>query len=247
MVDSTPRDINNTKKGNKSFGNYYTQIYVLGDFHIGNKNYRGDLLEKTLKTIYNECDAKIIGMGDYCEFINERSFKYESQTMSPKKQFKELKRLLKPFADEYRIITLLKGNHEDRYFTKLDGLEDYCDNNQIDYNGRHHLFKYKKKYFYAHHPQSSATTTAGRDRVFQKMRNIQEADVYLTGHFHSLFQEKFYRYNRERKLKEVSFSCTGSYLEYKDSYAELKLYTPNPIGCKKITLNKDKIIIEDFI
>ena len=240
-MNSTVKDINPQNT------NYWDTVYILGDFHIGNKNYRGDLLEKSLKKIYDDNFSKIIGMGDYCEFINEGTFKYESQTMTPKKQFKEFKRLLKPFLDEKRIITLLKGNHEDRYFRKLDGLEDYCEDNNIDYNGRHHLFKWKQQYIYAHHPQSSATTTAGRDRVFQRMRNIQEADIYFSGHFHSLFQEQSYRYNKQRELIPVYFACTGSYLEYKNSYAELKLYSPNPMGCKKLKIKKKKIIIEDFV
>ena len=234
MVDSTRDD----------FDGYF--FYALGDFHIGNQNYQGKILEKTLKKIHKS-KGMVIGMGDYCEFINQKSFNYESQTMSPKNQFKELKRLLKPLAEDGLIITLLKGNHEDRYFRKLDGLEDYCENYEIRYNGRHFLIPIGDLVVYAHHPQSSATTTAGRDRVFKKMILIQEADIYLTGHFHSLFQEKIHRYNRKRKLYDIHFACTGSYLDYKNSYAELKLYSPNPIGCKKITITNEKIIIEDFI
>lgn len=186
-------------------------------------------------------------MGDYCEFINQNTFKYESQTTPPKAQFKEFKKLMKPFAEKGKIITLLKGNHEDRYFTKLDGLEDYCEKYDIPYFGRHGIVKREHRHLYIHHPQSSATTTAGRSTVFRRMRDVQEADIYLTGHFHSLFQEKSHRYNRKRELLDIHFACTGSYLEYKNSYAEQKLYSPNPMGCKLITLDKGKITMEDFI
>ena len=220
-------------------------IYVIGDTHIGNQNYRRDLLKQTLSKINPEDD--ILGMGDFCEFINEKSFKYDDQTMSPKKQFKEFKELFKPFAENGQIITMLKGNHEDRYFKKLDMLEMWCEQYDIPYYGRHALFKRNGITIYAHHPQTSATTTAGRSTVFRKMRDIQEADIYLCGHFHSLFQENSYRYNRKRELKPIYFACTGSYLEYKDSYAELKLYTPNPMGCKKIEYDYNYIKIEDFI
>ena len=231
-------------------------MFVLGDFHIGNKNYRGDLLEKTLKKIYKYknslgLSAEILLMGDYCEFINEKSFKYDTQTMSPKKQFKEFKRLMKPFAKEGRIIGVVKGNHEDRYFNKLDGLEDWCELYEIRYNGRHLYIHYNEANItiYAHHPKTSATTAAGRDRVFKKMRDIQEADIYLSGHFHSLYQDISYRHNRKRELKPLYFSCTGSFLEYKNSYAEQKLYSPNPMGCKKIGIKKDtlRVEMEDFI
>ena len=46
-------------------------IYVMGDFHIGNQNHRTDLLKSTLNKI--EEDSFILGMGDYCEFINKKS------------------------------------------------------------------------------------------------------------------------------------------------------------------------------
>ena len=221
------------------------KLYVMGDFHIGNQNYRPELLKNTLSKI--EEDAYILGMGDYCEFINQKSFPYDSQIITPKNQFKAFKKMFKPFAENGQIITMLKGNHEDRYFKKLDMLEMWCEQYEIGYSGRHALINFEKKDIYAHHPQSSATTTAGRTTVFRKMRDLQEADIYLTGHFHSLFQEKSHRYNRERDLFDIYFGCTGSYLEYKNSYAELKLYSPNPMGCKKITIDDNKIIMEDFI
>ena len=218
-------------------------IFAIGDSHIGNKNYQGKQLKKTL----NKIKGDIIGMGDFCEFINERSFKYESQTMSPKKQFKEFKRLFKPFAEEGRILAMVKGNHEDRYFTKLDGLEDWCELYEIPYNGRHILIDIYGVVIYAHHPKTSATTAAGRDRVFKKMRDVQEADIYLTGHFHSLYQDKSYKHNKKRELISTHFACTGAFLDYRDSYAEDKLYAPNPIGCKKINIKGNKIEMEDFI
>ena len=224
------------------------KIYAIGDLHIGNKNYQEKQLKKTIAKI----DGDIIGMGDFCEFINERSFKYESQTISPKKQFKEFKRLFKPFAEEGRILAMVKGNHEDRYFTKLDGLEDWCEIYEIPYNGRHILIDVDDITIYAHHPKTSATTAAGRDRVFKKMRDVQEADIYLTGHFHSLYQDFSYKFDRKRKIVKKCFACTGAFLDYRNSYAEEKLYAPNPIGCKKITIedydNKTKkITMEDFI
>ena len=217
-------------------------IYAIGDLHIGNKNYQAAQLKKTLKKI----DGDIIGMGDFCEFINEKSFKYDTQTMSPKKQFKEFKRLFKPFAEEGRILAMVKGNHEDRYFNKIDGLEDWCENYEIPYNGRHILIDVNDVVIYAHHPKTSATTAAGRDRVFKKMRDVQDADIYLSGHFHSLYNDLSYKYNRKRVLEQTLFACTGSFLAYKDSYAEEKLYTPNPVGCIKITIDDEKIMLEEF-
>ena len=222
------------------------KIYVMGDFHIGNQNHRMDLLESTLNKI--EDDSKLLLMGDYCEFINKKSFDYDSQILTPDKQFKEFKRLFTPFAKKGQIITALKGNYEDRYFKKLDMLEMWCEQFGINYYGRHgRIIIDDKIIIYAHHPQSSATTTAGRSTVFRKMRDVQEADIYLTGHFHSLFQECSYRYNRERDLCPKYFACSGSYLDYKDSYAELKLYHPNPMGCKIITIDKGNITMGDFI
>ena len=174
----------------------------MGDFHIGNKNYQEKLLKKTLSKI----DGFIILMGDYCEFINEKSFKYETQTMSPKQQFKTFKKMFKDFAYNGNILACVKGNHEDRYFNKLDGLEDWCEEYEIPYNGRHILIDVDWVTIYAHHPKTSATTAAGRDRVFKKMRDVQEADIYLSGHFHSLYQDLSFKYDRKRELKSTLLS-----------------------------------------
>ena len=225
--------------------NIIRNIFAIGDLHIGNKNYKPKKLKGVLAKIKPE--DNIIGMGDFCEFINEKSFKYDTQTMSPKKQFKEFKRLFKPFAERGQIIAMIKGNHEDRYFNKIDGLEDWCERYEIPYNGRHILIDVDDKVIYAHHPKTSATTAAGRDRVFKKMRDVQEADIYLTGHFHSLYQDKSYKHNRKRELVSTYFACTGAFLDYRNSYAEEKLYAPNPIGCKKITIKGKKIEMSDFI
>jgi len=43
------------------------------------------------------------------------------------------------------------------------------------------------------------------------------------------------------------FGCTGSYLDYKNSYAEDKLYAPSELGGKKIIIKGKKIEMEDFI
>ena len=221
-------------------------LVFIGDFHIGNKNYNKKLLIKDLKTI-EERDYDLVLMGDYCEFINQASFKYESQTMPPKKQFNIFKKLFEPFAIRNKIKGCLKGNHEDRYFTKLDGLEDWCELYNIRYNKRHLTFRYGNKYFYAHHPKLTATTTAGRDRIFQKMRNVRDADVYISGHFHSLFDDKAHRYTKKGVLRTILFACSGSYLAYPNSYAEDKLYAPANLGCKLVSIKKNKIYMEDMI
>jgi hypothetical protein len=141
---------------------------------------------------------------------------------------------------------MIKGNHEDRYFTKVDGLRTWCQNYGIPYNGRHGFVNLNGTTIYAHHPKTSATTTAGRNRVFMKMRNVQDADIYLSGHFHSLFQETACRYDKHGDLYKVHFGCTGSYINFRNSYAEDKLYEPNEIGCKKITITDDEILMENF-
>lgn len=221
-------------------------IFFIGDFHIGNQNYNAKLLKKHLKLLRAH-DVKLVLMGDYCEFINERSFKYATQTMSPHKQWVEFKRLFEDFAYFGQIIGCLKGNHEDRYFNKVDALKEWCCGWNIPYNGRHLLLKEAGKYIYAHHPKTSATTPAGRDRVFKKMRDVQDADIYVAAHFHTLYQDDAQRYTKGGKLRTLYFGCSGSYLNWKNSYAEEKLYTPSKLGCKEVIIEGKKITMRDFL
>ena len=77
-------------------------LYAIGDFHIGNQNYKSNLLYKSLLKIADDYKNKILLMGDYCEFINKRTYGYESQTITPKNQFKIFKQYFKGFAENNR-------------------------------------------------------------------------------------------------------------------------------------------------
>jgi hypothetical protein len=80
--------------------------------------------------------------------------------------------------------------------------------------------------------------------MFDKMLRIQEADIYLAGHCHSLYARKIkrYYYTNRRREKDVWFIMTGSFLEYEGSYAEEKLYEPQGVGCQEISIHKDGLV-----
>ena len=90
-----------------------TNLYQIGDLHIGTKFHYERGLERTIKDIKKDKHAKVILMGDLCESIAVDDPRYDSDTNTqpvPFKQAEDIIRLLAPIKD--KIISILDGNHE---------------------------------------------------------------------------------------------------------------------------------------
>jgi UDP-2,3-diacylglucosamine pyrophosphatase LpxH len=219
------------------------KVYPIGDMHIGSNEYLPELLKEKLKEIkYN--DGYIVGMGDYCEIGTKHSYGTFNQVIFSTTQYKELLKYLKSFKK--KIIGLYRGNHEERIKrdTGFDIVSILASNLRCKYFGIVKPFRKFGKIFYGAHPKRSATVDSGRRLMFDKMLRIQEADIYLAGHCHSLYSRKIRRlyYTNRRIEKDIWFIMTGSFLKYEGSYAEEKLYEPQGVGCQEISIYKDGLV-----
>lgn len=219
------------------------KIYPVGDMHIGSIEFLPELLKEKLKLIdYN--DGWIIGMGDYCEIGTKTSYGTFNQVIFSTKQYKEMLNYFKPFKK--RIIGMYRGNHEERIKrdTGFDIVNILCTTLHCRYFGIVKPFKKFGKIFYGGHPKRAATVDSGRRLMFDKMLRIQEADIYIAGHCHSLYSRKIKRfyYITKRMEKTMWYVMTGSFLQYEGSYAEEKLYEPQGVGCQEISIYKDGLV-----
>ena len=97
------------------------KIIPIGDIHIGASACEEDLLRQTVQYILDE-NAYWIGMGDYCDFIQKKDWRFDSDVLADWITMKDLGDLvnaqknrlieiLAPIAG--RCLCLVKGNHED--------------------------------------------------------------------------------------------------------------------------------------
>lgn len=216
--------------------------------HIGHPNFNKKVLKSAIRKVLPKKNHYVILMGDHIEASTKYSIGWDTQNMLVNKQIKEFIKYFKPLAETGRIIGILDGNHEKRItrITQINITELIANVLDIEYFGYSKIFNFEGYEVYATHGAGAATTVTGRDRVFQKMIKIFDADIYLVGHYHSLFRTIKTTYYNSNELNNRERYCimTGSSFNYLYSYAHNKLLEPDRIGFVKIALNIDNFNIE---
>lgn len=101
-------------------------IKPLGDIHVGSINCDEALLDQDIKWIL-ENEALWVGLGDYCEFISPKDFRFRPEDVAPwcrsekdvaEAQIQRIVQKLDPI--KHLCIGLLKGNHEDSIYDRYD-------------------------------------------------------------------------------------------------------------------------------
>ena len=89
-----------------------TNIYFLGDIHLGSKAFRGDDFQRILDAIIDDPNAKVVLNGDLIENKNKYSQgnSVMEQTMTPQEQAEAIVEMLMPIKD--KIVCSTSGNHE---------------------------------------------------------------------------------------------------------------------------------------
>ena len=96
---------------------------------------------------------------------------------------------------------------------------------------------------------SSGTAITGSINAIKKLANNREADLFLMGHLHRKLHIKdsvsyLNRRNKQIEERDRHFVLTGAYLDYADSYGEMKGYEALEVGTPLIRLYKDEHKIE---
>lgn len=98
------------------------EIYPIGDIHIGNVNCDEHKLDEIIEMVKSNNNARWIGMGDYCDFINMKDKRFSVKELASWITIKELTDLAKYQMDRIirkfqpiseKCLCLVRGNHED--------------------------------------------------------------------------------------------------------------------------------------
>jgi predicted phosphodiesterase len=244
MGNGSVRVVNASAEGRKKY------LLPLGDLHYGHPNCDRESVEGYLKWARDN-DSWILLMGDLLENSSKDSVGagvYE-QIMSPEAQMFEIIEMLEPYK-EY-ILGLLTGNHEERTYKRSGhdpsrSMAKMLGVPYLRYGAFLRLFVGDVGYtVYATHGSSGAGTSAGKLNAVKKLRRFIDADIYLMGHMHDLLVDSsVVKYldlrNKVVRSKRATYCVTGSYLEYEDSYSEMKTYAPGRIGSPRIRLSGEK-------
>jgi hypothetical protein len=96
-------------------------LFPIGDVHIGAKACDEKALKEVIKHVKDTPNARWIGMGDYCDFINIRDPRHDPSVLADwigmsdltdlaRAQKEYFVNLVRPIAD--KCVGLLQGNHE---------------------------------------------------------------------------------------------------------------------------------------
>jgi len=228
---------------------------AVGDFHIGNRFHDKEPYEHNLAWLREHKEYKIITMGDLAECSSRHTLGLEDQVIEVDDQIEMLEADLSVFAEEGRLIGMIRGNHERRItkHSSFDVTRSIAKYLGVPYFGLSQLLyisvmnegkKRGQNYVvYAKHGKSGARTAGGRINAVMRMGLVVNADLYLHAHLHSLMHEIQNTYEVDRGhpwLKRKHYVVTGSYLEY-GGYAEEAGYPPvGPSGSARIKFHSDR-------
>jgi len=249
----------NTKKIN---------LYFIGDTHFPRG--RVNKFEEAIDTIANDRYAKVIGLGDWVEAIIPGDPRYDSEEMAQQirdagneinmmnVQWDLFEDMIKPIADQGKILGLHQGNHEYEY-TKRHGynqLKSICkryDIKYLDYLPAIWNYEHgnnKSKIMSLHGVGSGVSVGYEIKQLDNHSRLFDEIDLIAEGHTHKLatsVNTDRLKITKEKELKQkIQWRCAcGSFLGNYDigrtSYSQRRLYKPLPLGYIVASLENGKI------
>ena len=223
------------------------KLIPLGDLHYGNPSFNEELFEKWLEVVKYSKNRIILLNGDLLEFLDSNRFYKPKDYINVNEQLEYVIDSLKPYRKD--IICNLNGNHGLRTKKQYDLDTDKLigDSLGVETSKSYHedicISKGRTpKYirvFMQHEAPSSKSTLLAMRRFIGEMENI-DAEIYLAGHNHKcMYYTKVYRgldYTPIRK----TFVFTGSFLNYRGSYADNGRFAYQLPSFPVITVDKDK-------
>lgn len=227
------------------------QLVPFGDVHFGDKSANLLRAKETIDWVQVHPYARLILMGDLLNSATKTSVgaavfdeSYQGQV-----QYDMMIELLEPVKN--KIYGSLLGNHEQRIvnttgYNVIKMMSKELGHKYYGYGSFIKLNVSGKNYIiYATHGSSGATLPYTKIKKVLDMSSYIDADVYLYAHVHSeqVHTQEVKRVNlRNRTIEKRKkfYVLTGHYLNYEDSYAEMKNMRPDKQGSPTVTFRGDK-------
>lgn len=232
------------------------QLIPLFDVHWGLRTTNEEAFLKTVEHIANTPNCFTILGGDLMESATRQSVGLGifDEKMHVQEQRHSLTEILRPLAEQGKILGGVTGNHEMRVqlFNNENPMAELCYDLNVPYWGYSAFLKLVVNdiiyHVYVHHGSSSASTRSGKMNAALRFGQVANADLYLSGHTHDRLAvpEIIYEIDDETDTlvaKKRTYVVVGSFVEYFGGYAEMKGLSPAPTGAVLVELNgKEKDI-----
>ena len=230
-------------------------VLPISDVHWGSPECNKELFLENMQWAHEHKNVHLILNGDLLEASTRGSVGsgvYE-QKANAGNQLEEMLAILKPFADEGRIIGITNGNHEDRIYNMsgVDITRVMANELKTPYFKNGGFFKIgvgKQNYhMYVTHGSSGATLPYTKIKKTLDLGRFIDVDLYASGHVHDnqVHSQEYLAIDNRRGgviKKNRYFVITGHYLDWK-GYAQAKSLVPGKQGTPKIKLHKDEKMI----
>ncbi len=240
-------------------------LYILGDLHYPRG--KREKFKKVVEEIQKDKWARVIGLGDYCEYIKVGDPRYDPAEMAHyvakfgdpinmiHKQFQLFEDDLMPIIKQGKVLGLHEGNHEYQYRKRnaVNLLEMMCDRHEIPYLGSNYVYwrmtngKNETNILSNHGCGGGTSIGFHLKKLDSASRILNKVNIIAQGHTHQLTVNSAcgpMEITDDDDIKQnMQYRCAcGSFLGNYDleieNYAEVQGYNPLPIGFVKVELKK---------
>lgn len=235
-------------------------LIPIGDLHRGDQSLSPSGLAK-LKGYLDWCmereHAYIFLMGDILNTASRVSATNPFESMSGDDEYEASVKLFAPYRE--RIVGAITGNHEQRmsHMFGFNPLKPFCRELDIPYMGYSAALRvrvgvredrpteYHQVYWgYAHHGTGGSGSLGGALNRKVKLQEImQGVDWYMAGHDHQLaVGTRNILLPKRDKIVHLRqhFIDTGSFLDWKESYAEEKMFPISKQGAPRLRFSGER-------
>ena len=226
------------------------KTFWFSDIHLGHHLCDYDLAFKNRDRVIKQ-EMPVFDLGDLIENSNKVSVGagvYE-QWGSPQNQLEGGINFYRPVVEKGLLMGMQAGNHELRTWKgeAVNLTKIMADTLKVPYGSAgviHYIMVGKQTYIgYSQHGGSGASTPTGKLTALLRLGDIlPSSDFYIQGHTHeTIYQalESFYLDKRSRTIKKQRrhYINNGAYLNYWDSYGQVKAWKPTNKGNAQLTFS----------
>jgi len=245
----------------------FQAVYIipLTDEQIGNPGFYEELFLGYRKWILERPNAFVLLPGDLYEepVVGNKASNFWEMHLTPRRAKNKAKSLLKPLADEGRILGAVSGNHEFRAYkaTGHDPMYDTLSELNLPVEGKNSIFdpdalviritfdginkhgneSFVYKIYMSHGWGGARRTGAHVNKTEEMAAVVTNADVYVIGHEHTLYDSRWdsaYIPDRPANecipIRQVFVGC-GTFCRYTKFQKRIQRRLPN-LGAPRIRL-----------
>jgi hypothetical protein len=232
----------------------HLKTFWFSDLHLGHKHCDMDLVHRNIEHVKNK-GMPFADLGDLIENATRDSVGagvYDQEEIADG-QMDIAVALYEPIKAQ--LMSMQPGNHEIRTYNSagVNLTRQMAKRLGVQHGGAgviHYIRVGNQTYtVYSTHGGGGATTIGGKMNALLRLEKVIDADVYIQGHTHDTIyksREYFDFDKRKRSIitRKKHFVNGGAYLDYWNTYGQVKAYAPGTKGSPQLRFNGKQHEIE---